>query len=561
MTKAKHIPDPPRKRTSRKEIAMGYALIWIEALATALFLVALVTAGAARLRWRSLQILFPVAAAVIILGLGVATAAAAWNIYYGMLLSHNWVAYTFSWTAAVGIGMGLVMWKGLRRVEGQSPAATAWPPLWIAIGLLAAAGAYIMTSWNMDLAARVSVAALRTEAGARALALAPPRIVDRDNAALVYEKAFNTMDKGDALPKEWSETWSNLADDPQKPGFDADSAPLRAFMKRQEPAIAFLRRAAAMPDCSFERNWAAPGFDMLLPELSDLRQAARLLVVDARLKAADGKPREALENVAAVFAMAQHTQHEPIVISALVAMSIDTAGSEGLESVLAACRPSADDLKVLAIDDSLSFQHIMPRVFQMEEAFGLSAFPMVSEGDMGMHALGLNVESFLVPLLPVWRVYLLPDEIFSYRNVMGEFRSLAARPYYQTHIEWKRTEARLFENHRMGILTKMLVPALGRCMEVAAKADARHRLAAIAVAATSYRLKTGRLPARLEDLVPEFMPAVPVDPFDGKPMKMAAAPGGGMVIYSVGADFKDDGGKVWDDDNRTGDITFHLGAK
>ena len=70
-----------------------------------------------------------------------------------------------------------------------------------------------------------------------------------------------------------------------------------------------------------------------------------------------------------------------------------------------------------------------------------------------------------------------------------------------------------------------------------------------------------RLPARLEDLVPEFMPAVPVDPFDGKPMKMAAMPGGGIGIYSVGADFKDDGGKAWDDENRTGDITFHLGAK
>jgi hypothetical protein len=405
------------------------------------------------------------------------------------------------------------------------------------------------------------LAAIRTEAGARALALAPPRIVDRDNAALVYEKAFNTMDKGDALPKEWSETWSDWADAPQKPGFDADSAPLRAFMKRQEPTIAFLRRAAAMPDCYFEHNYGAPGYDMILPELSALRQGARLLVVDARLKAADGKPREALESLAAVFGMAQHTRREPITISALVAMAIDSNGAEGLESVLAACRPGADDLKVLAIDEAASFQHIMPRVFQMEEAFGLPAFPMVSEGDMSMRALGLNVEPFMIPLLPVWRVYLLPDEIFSYRNVMGEFRSLAARPYFQTHTEWSRTEARLSENHRMGILTKMLVPALGRCMEVAAKADARHRLAVIAVAATSYRLKTGRLPARLEDLVPEFMPAAPVDPFDGKPMKTAATPGGGMVIYSIGADFKDDGGKAWDDEKRTGDITFHLGAK
>ena len=52
---------------------------------------------------------------------------------------------------------------------------------------------------------------------------------------------------------------------------------------------------------------------------------------------------------------------------------------------------------------------------------------------------------------------------------------------------------------------------------------------------------TGKLPDSLEALVPDYIEAVPEDPFDGKPLKYSAEK---KVVYSVGVDLKDAGGVV-----------------
>ena len=48
------------------------------------------------------------------------------------------------------------------------------------------------------------------------------------------------------------------------------------------------------------------------------------------------------------------------------------------------------------------------------------------------------------------------------------------------------------------------------------------------------------LPSSLDALVPQYLSAIPQDPFDG-PLRFKKLPGG-YVIYSVGADAVDDGG-------------------
>ena len=65
------------------------------------------------------------------------------------------------------------------------------------------------------------------------------------------------------------------------------------------------------------------------------------------------------------------------------------------------------------------------------------------------------------------------------------------------------------------------------------------RMQEVIVAAELYRRRAGRYPGALEDLVPAFLPSVPVDPFDhGAPVKYDAQHG---VIWTVGPDRKCDG--------------------
>ena len=73
-------------------------------------------------------------------------------------------------------------------------------------------------------------------------------------------------------------------------------------------------------------------------------------------------------------------------------------------------------------------------------------------------------------------------------------------------------------------------------------------MAAVALAIRLYEIDNGRRPAKLADLVPKYLPAVPDDPFDnpGQPLRYlpnAQRP----ILYSIGGNGQDQGG-VWAED-------------
>lgn len=80
----------------------------------------------------------------------------------------------------------------------------------------------------------------------------------------------------------------------------------------------------------------------------------------------------------------------------------------------------------------------------------------------------------------------------------------------------------------------------------AARSDtlAYDRAAQAAIAIERFRrAHDERLPATLEVLVPQFVDAVPLDPFTEQPVRYRQR-GSGYVVYSVGPDLKDDGGRT-----------------
>ncbi len=67
------------------------------------------------------------------------------------------------------------------------------------------------------------------------------------------------------------------------------------------------------------------------------------------------------------------------------------------------------------------------------------------------------------------------------------------------------------------------------------------RIAAVRslLALQAYRQDAGRLPTGLNELVPQYLDEVPLDDFDGKPLRYSREK---RILYSVGEDLKDDGG-------------------
>jgi hypothetical protein len=91
--------------------------------------------------------------------------------------------------------------------------------------------------------------------------------------------------------------------------------------------------------------------------------------------------------------------------------------------------------------------------------------------------------------------------------------------------------------------TTAMFPAVGAAAVAHLRAEAISVLTETAAACESYRLAHGELPPTLDALVPMYLPAPPIDPFDEKPLRYVIRDDG-ATLYSVSKDFSDDGGLV-----------------
>ena len=116
----------------------------------------------------------------------------------------------------------------------------------------------------------------------------------------------------------------------------------------------------------------------------------------------------------------------------------------------------------------------------------------------------------------------------------------------------------VFKKNRISLMSVQL-PVATQLLLPQAVMVARARGAVTALAIERWRLAhDGQLPDSLERLVPSIMPQVPVDPFDDRPLRYKKLPNG-YIVYSVGPDFVDDGGKeraASQSESAHGDITF-----
>lgn len=83
---------------------------------------------------------------------------------------------------------------------------------------------------------------------------------------------------------------------------------------------------------------------------------------------------------------------------------------------------------------------------------------------------------------------------------------------------------------------------LPRAIRRALRGETDRSMTLCAIALKRYQLKHGKLPTRLDALVPEFVSTVPVDYMDGQPLRYRLNAGGSFTLYSMGEDLTDDGG-------------------
>lgn len=532
---------------------MSYALLFLAALAAGLTWTAALVAAAARVQARSRRrllvaagVVLPLAAWLPWLGL---TAVLAFGIA-GPRLETNWFPQVVSVVVATGIGSTWLAFAGMRtRRPADEPVGKTWPLTTLAAAFVAAkiAAACLLMVLDHDLATQAD--SLRVEVADLVTANLPPQVSDAENAAPLYLQAFAILESDADLAAV-----EQLASD-NEPGV-LENPLVTAAITRHTATLALLEQAAARDVCRFTRNWTRPSFAMLLPEIQTLRRAARLVSLAARHDAANGDTTAALNKVETLGGFARHAAGEPLIITTLVSFALDAIANETLADVLPALTPDDDELLAnlnLPVNASA-----MIRAFYGEEAFGLTAYADIMNGEGGtlemLHddllgvAVGPRVLGKHSPVGALFRVFLIPADLAGYRSFLHRFQRLAgSQPSYaQIRTMSDNMQTELLETPP-GVLSALLLPAMQSALEASLRDQARHACLTVLVAATRQRLATGTLPSSLEEIDPRWLPLPPSDPFTGTTLTDRAPlryqlDAERLSVYSVGPDGADDGG-------------------
>ena len=534
---------------------MGHFLFFVFVIASCLLWSAACTAAAARTHRPWLRLLLEAMAV-----LAPVVTLAPFVAFTGFLafvkhLPTNWFGPTLAAFLSALIGGVWIVWAGLARAHAQPlraeadpvPLAARWPLVGLAAAFVIAKAVSFGTLLIIDNAVAAQAPYLRLEAAQLMQTNLPPAVPDMQNAAPPYKQAIAALDADPTATSDESPLTKATTIDLANPA-------VIDLLARHAATLALIRRAADRDTCRFQRDWTRPSYEMLLPELQSLRHVARLLVLETRREAADGNAADALHDVARIQRIGRHAASEPILISNLVGIAIDTMALDTLAQVLPTLRKS--DLATLdapEIRDLVTTPPAMASHFYGEEAFGLSVFADLADNQRSVTMLSYLLgnsqpEPFLLRILPaslLYRVFFLPADLAGYRWIMEQYQAIATRsepyPDLTNRIDAIEKEIR---NGSPGIMSSQFLPALGALFRSQTRNVAHHRAATALVAATRQRLETGTTPMTFEELSAKLVPPASRDPFTADQPLIMKQTDDALLVYSIGPDGEDDGGPV-----------------
>ena len=332
-------------------------------------------------------------------------------------------------------------------------------------------------------------------------------------------------------------------------------------LMHMQPAFTELRNGAACRGEDYEIQEKKPSFTEYSPELYWFRKLAKLAAYDAVGKVKRGQTRDGLAELIAVIEMGNDFRRKGPPEYILVGHSIVCIGQREIMKLLN--RLSEDDscLRLVCselarldsqspgLESDLKTEYAFTRR-AMQEFFWLSwpqSIDILDTDSVGITAL-------MYCSIPGMRTWMLRN----YDRMWGVILSRYDEPYpVLIKLELNRTVPKL------DFINRILSGLLNRFFEVDARDKTLNHGIMLMAALEAYRLEHGQYPDKLDALVGIYIKKLPTDPFaDGKPF-IYSRKGNEYLLYSVGLDMKDNGGKKLGRDarhNETGDYVFAPGA-
>ena len=259
-----------------------------------------------------------------------------------------------------------------------------------------------------------------------------------------------------------------------------------------------------------------------------------------------GRPAEVLTHGVTALAFVQDYGRCGFLMGSLVQFTMDHQLAWAFRDVFADHSFSAADLEsfAAALDRLEQSRPDFTEALVFESAFARSALLNLEWKDFASGWTGLN--SVPKPPRPPWRC------LFSQRITRAQALSLIPDlqpdlPRLRSLASWQRMAAtaprKLQPPYSENPLVERVVPYLGRSFESDAVSQMMKTLLRVGVAVAWFEARQGRLPGKLEDLVPQYLSQVPVCPLNGQPLRYKDG-----KIWSLGKNGVDDGGTPGQDD-------------
>jgi hypothetical protein len=508
---------------------MGYALLWVEGLAVALLCLALAAA------WASARGSFFRAAGLVVVFLIFFGLAAAATLAAGALLAHagerKWplsdlFGYTLAWLLVYLLAAIILLRRAFHRPgPGLARAGAGWPRTTLWLGLGGAVLALGLTFWNLDLAARADLAVARQEAGDILLTLAPPP-ADSDQAARLFHEAEKDLVAPIRNPWRDAVTPWRSGQKPEEPNWKDPY--VVELVAGQEKVLALLRQAAALPPSSRTPHSLDLGEWQSDRKRVELRWNERtLLAVDARVKAVQGNPARALEDVVAILGF---TRHSSEMLAGPETLGTEFLAWRTLEEVLRLTPATKDGLPAVTFPEVISPLCILLREMAV---FGMIWPAVFSDDPLRIPELGNKLGPWSTPplvyltetlVIPGCRILFTPGELTYSHRKWDEYRRILRGPPEAKPRDWAAVRNLVETEPASAFSARYVKPKEQVLLREAGRLAALEHLARAGLAAARYRDKHGKYPERLEQLVPAFLPAMPVDPRDGQLLRVKHFP-------------------------------------
>jgi hypothetical protein len=383
------------------------------------------------------------------------------------------------------------------------------------------------------------------------------QVPDRGNSALQVLAVSRLLPAEFARSGEFTYQFENPDLPPEVQLDGKQLTALRGGLRKAAAALHEGRKLAGMPHGRYAVAYSPDYLGTDVRHADQARKVADLLWLDAILRAQDNDADGAVVSARAVLNAGRSLGDEPVDVSQLVRVACRTLAVRSLERTLAQGEPSSASLRDLEslLADEDRYPALLTTVRGCRAGYDQLMENLqsgkVSPADLAKALRDDKAEKALsLVIRPPGNLQVQRADLLHRMTQLAETAKLPVHAQQAPMKEWSeafreaKTQAVLRPGPTRLVLLALLDPPAGKWVEVCQRSSALLRCAIAALAAERYRRDKGRWPQSLAVLVEaRYLREVPADPYDGALLRFRGL-ADGVVIYALGRDLADDGGKL-----------------